>query len=270
EVLALVNVIDDAHLLRLFEGEGVARDHQLNRLALADDAAQALRASGSGEHTEVDLRQPDLPGVAAGNTNVRRHGDLQAAAHAVAVERGDHQLGRVLQPEQRLIGMQAEIVFEGWIDAGQHLDVGAGGEKFVARPGQEQDVDVVVHARLQDALVDLPVHLVGVGIGGGVGWFGYGNSVFNAIIVHGLGFRCGGCGHGAKAPYEFPYPRIDNLVSGVGSSVPPPWFAGAENATKKKIAQFLGQRFGVRVHARIVPGVNPVDHAEEAQHREPS
>ena len=134
--------------------------------ALAHQARQALRSAGAGQHAEIHFGQSDLARILARDADVGRHRDLQSAAHAVPVQRGDHQLGRVLQAQQRLVRVQAEVVLEGRIDAGQHLDVRAGGEELVARARQHDHVDVVVHARRQDRIVQLPVHLVGVGVGG--------------------------------------------------------------------------------------------------------
>src|SRR5580704_9176574 len=97
EAIALVDVVDDAELLRLYKRERVARHHQLDGLALAYHPREPLRTTGAGEHAEIHLGQTNLAGVLASDANVGRHGDFQATAHAVAVNRGDHQLRRVLQ-----------------------------------------------------------------------------------------------------------------------------------------------------------------------------
>src|SRR5829696_1950078 len=132
EVVALEDVVDDADPLRLLEVDQAAGDHQLDRRALADAAGEALGAAGAGEHAEVDLGQADLAGALFGDQDVRRHGDLEAAAHGVAFEGRDDQLGRLLQAVQRLVGVQAEVVFEVGIGGLQHVDVGAGAEELVA------------------------------------------------------------------------------------------------------------------------------------------
>ena len=72
--------------------------------------------------------------------------------------------GRVLEAEQRLVGVQAEEVLEAGRDGVQHPDVGAGREEPVALAAQDDDVHVVVEAGLQDGLVELPHHRVGVGV----------------------------------------------------------------------------------------------------------
>src|SRR5947209_18670030 len=64
--------------------------------------------------------------------------------------------------------MEAEVILELRRDLRQHLDVGAGGEELVARAAQHDDVDVVVHASAEDALIQLAVHFVGISVRGGI------------------------------------------------------------------------------------------------------
>jgi hypothetical protein len=49
------------------------------------------------------------------------------------------------------------------------------------------DVDVIVHASLKNRLVELAIHLVGVGIGGGIGHFDDRDSAISAVIDELLG-----------------------------------------------------------------------------------
>ena len=135
-----------------------------------------------GQDAQIHFRQADLARILARDADVGRHGDLQAAAHAVSVQCGDHQLGRVLQAQQRLIGMQAEVILESRIDADQHLDVRAGGKEFIARAGQHDHVHIVVHARLEDGLIELPVHLVGVGIGRRIAQFDHRHTGVHPVV----------------------------------------------------------------------------------------
>ena len=53
-------------------------------------------------------------------------------------------------------------------DLREHRDVGAGAEELVSFAGQEQHVDGGVEAGFEDRLVQLPHHLVAVGVRGGV------------------------------------------------------------------------------------------------------
>ncbi len=149
----------------LVEAEQAAGDHQLDRGRLADDAHQALGAAGAGQHAERDLGQAELGRAAAGDPQVGRHRDLEAAADGVAVERRDHQLRRLLEPRQRLVGVQAEVVLEVRVRRLEHVDVGAGAEDLLAGAGEHDDVDRRVEAGLEDAVVELAHHLVGVGVG---------------------------------------------------------------------------------------------------------
>src|SRR5215831_14535556 len=158
------DLIDEAHLEGLLEREGVAGDHELDRLRLADGLGEARRAARSRQDAQRDLRQADLAGVLAGDAQVRGHRDLEAAADRVAVQGGDDELGRVLEAQERLVGVQAEEVLEARRDGVEHPDVGAGREETVALAPQDDHVDVVVETRLQDRVVELPHKGVGVGI----------------------------------------------------------------------------------------------------------
>src|SRR5881296_2321041 len=71
-----------------------------------------------------------------------------------------------LEAVEGLIRMQAEEVLIAGGDAVQVRDVRPCREELVAVPAQHDDVDVVVEARLQDRLVQLAHHLVGVGVRG--------------------------------------------------------------------------------------------------------
>ncbi len=39
------------------------------------------------------------------------------------------------------------------------------------------------------------------------------------------------------------------------------------NSIENDVAHLLRERFGIAVDSRVVPGVDPVDHAEQAHHR---
>ena len=80
------------------------------------------------------------------------------------VEGSNHQFRRVLQTQQHFVGMKTKIVLEGWIDAVQHLDIRACREEFVARSREQDHVHIIVHARLENGVIQLPVHLVGVSV----------------------------------------------------------------------------------------------------------
>ena len=130
--------------------------------------------------------RPTLPAPLLGDPQVRRHGDLEAAADGVAVEGRDHQLRRLLEAVEGLVGVEAEVVLEARLRLLQHLDVGAGAEELVALALEHQDVDVVVEARSEHGLVELTHHLVGVGVGGRVVEGDVGDAVARLVADQGL------------------------------------------------------------------------------------
>src|SRR5579885_3737830 len=109
--LWLVDVVDEAEVERLLEAEQLALGHQFDGLVFWQGASHALRATGAGQHAEGDFRQANLACVALSDADIAGQGDFQPAADGVAVQGGDYQLGRLLQPRQRLVGVQAEVVF---------------------------------------------------------------------------------------------------------------------------------------------------------------
>ena len=96
----------------------------------------------------------------------------------MAVDGRDHQLGRVLQAKQRLIRVQAKIILERRIDAGQHLDVRPGGKELIPRSRQHDHVRVIVHTRFKNRLIELAVHLIGVGVGRRIGHFDHRHAAY--------------------------------------------------------------------------------------------
>src|SRR5947209_10448155 len=78
--------------------------------------------------------------------------------------------------------MEAEVILELQSDLRQHLDVRAGGEELVARAAQYDDVDVVVHASAEDALIQLAVHFVGIGVRGGIVQLEDRDTFFDSVV----------------------------------------------------------------------------------------
>src|SRR6266536_4113509 len=149
-VLRLVDIVDQAELLCLFEAEQFALCHQFDGLVLGQRARQALRTAGSRQHTERYLWEADLASTAPRNTNIAGQRDLQATADCVTVERRDYQLGRLLQAYQRLIGVQAKIVLKGRSHSIEHADLSAGAKELLSGAAQQQHMDILIEARLQD------------------------------------------------------------------------------------------------------------------------
>src|SRR4029077_17951685 len=67
-------------------------------------------------------------------------------------------------------------------DAGEHLDVCSCGEELVACTRQDDYVSVVVHASLEDRVVELAIHLIGVGVCGRIAHLDHGNSAIGTIV----------------------------------------------------------------------------------------
>ena len=166
--VGLEDVVDEAEFRAALEVEELARGHQLNRARLADGAREALRPARAGQHAQTHLGQPHLARAPARDAEVGGERDLQPAADAVAVDGRDDELRRLLQARQRLVGVEAEVVFEGRRHLRQHRDVGARAEELLARAGDDDDVDGLVHPRAQDGRVELLHHLVRVGVRGRV------------------------------------------------------------------------------------------------------
>ncbi len=100
----------------------------------------------------------------------------------MAVHGGDDELRGLLQPQERFVGVEAEHVFEGRRDLGEHVDVRARAEELLPLAAQDEHVDGFVHARVEDAGIQLAVHLVRVGIRRGIIQFEDRHAAFNAII----------------------------------------------------------------------------------------
>ena len=142
--LALDQPVDEAGLIGLLRGDGVAGRGHLQRLADSGDARQPLGAAGAGQEAELDLghaqlRRRDGDPVMAGER------DLEAAAEGGAVDRGDDRLGAILDDvddlgEHRHLHRLAELG-----------DVGAG-EEGLALADDHHRLDRLVAVRLLDRL----------------------------------------------------------------------------------------------------------------------
>ncbi len=122
-----------------------------------------------GKHSQVHFRQANFARVLAGDPQVGGHGDFQSSANAMAIDRGNHQFRRVLQAKQHFVGMKAEIIFECGIHTGKHFDIRARGEKLISRSGEDDHIDIVVNPGLQNCLIQLAIHFVGISVGWRIG-----------------------------------------------------------------------------------------------------
>ena len=54
------------------------------------------------------------------------------------------------KPHENFVAVQREIILEAERLLGQHVDIGAGGEKFLDFAGDYDGVDVIVEARVEN------------------------------------------------------------------------------------------------------------------------
>ncbi len=87
--IAAHDFIDDAHLRQPRGLHRLAFDDRFQRCPGADQARQALGATGPGKQPEVDLRQTHLRRIQR-QSIITAERDLHAAAERGAVDRGDH------------------------------------------------------------------------------------------------------------------------------------------------------------------------------------
>ena len=128
---------------------GPAGQDQVERLREADEAGQALRASGSGEEAQQHFRQPEdgLRIVGGYAIPARQHG-LDTAAHAGAVDGRDHGHAHGLEAIQHgLPSPRERLALERALDGEEVLDVGPGDEVvgLAAREHDRPDRGVRLH-----------------------------------------------------------------------------------------------------------------------------
>ena len=100
----------------------------------------------------------------------------------MSVERGNHQLGRVLKPQKHFICMQTEVILEGRVNARQHADVGARGKEFLASTGEDDHVSVVLHPGLENRVVELAIHFVGIRVRRRIVHLDHSDAAIEAIV----------------------------------------------------------------------------------------
>ena len=148
---------DETCLQRLARREPAAAEDQVHRQRLADGAGQPLRSAGAGDDPEAGLRLAELGGL-GGDDQVTAHGQLAAAAQAVAGDRGDE---RCPEPADRVPALDAALVVE--VDRRglcELADVGAGGEGPLAAAEHDR-AHRLVAVELRERLHELVHQLVG-------------------------------------------------------------------------------------------------------------
>ena len=110
--------------------------------------------------------RPILPASLRRDAQVGGHRHLEPAADGVAVERRDHELRRLLEPVQRLVRVQAEVVLELRIGVLEHADVAPAQKNFSPAPVSTMTWTASSMRAVEDRGVELAHHLVAVGVGG--------------------------------------------------------------------------------------------------------
>ncbi len=113
------------------------------RLAVPDQARQALRPGVAGNEAEVDFRLAQLRRV-GGEPQRARHRELAPAAERVAVDRGDHRLAEVLDQVEDVLPGQRVFAAGRRGQHGELVDVGAGDERLVAGSGHDDRPHAIV------------------------------------------------------------------------------------------------------------------------------
>src|SRR3989475_1735095 len=149
------HAIEQAPVEGVFRGDHAPRRHEVDRSTLPDEPWEALRAPGSRQDTEGDLRQSDPPGAVGGDTEVCRHRDLEATANAVAVDRRDEELRCALHLVQDLLAVQAEHRFVVRRRRSEEGDVRARGPDAVQFRCEHAHIDVVVETDVVDHRVEV-------------------------------------------------------------------------------------------------------------------
>ena len=166
--------MDEAHLLGRGGADLVALEQHLQGVRRRHQPRDALRAAAAGEQADLDFRQADARLVAVGDDAVvAGERQLEAAAHADAVDRRGERLARGLQlakdqrelaravveePHRRLLafGFGDARVF--LAHALQHGQVRAAGEAVLGR-SEHRALDGGILRDMIDDLADFGDHL---------------------------------------------------------------------------------------------------------------
>ncbi len=106
EQVAIYNSIDEPDLQRFGSAHRSSGHQHIDRLRQTHQPGQPLRALGSGDHPDRDLRHAHL-GVAHGDAIVRGHGDFNAASERGPMHRDDRRFRAVLDRGQQRVQIGA-------------------------------------------------------------------------------------------------------------------------------------------------------------------
>src|SRR3990167_4976316 len=161
---AIDHLLDQADAQRGFRIDAfAAEDHALGP-AFADQPAQVLGAAGAGQQADRGFWQ-GLLRLALGDADVAGQGTFQAAAHGVAVDRGNRYATEITQRFEGLAEAPGHFAGAGLVAIGEQLEVGAGAEELATLAGNHQGVNVIVTVEMfnQQLEADQRVAVPGVG-----------------------------------------------------------------------------------------------------------
>ena len=125
---------------------------------MADEARQPLRAAAAGDQAELDLGLPEL-GVLRRDPDVAGHRQLEPAAQAVAVDRGDDRCAAGVHPRGQLLDPARRTGLGRLLDRFAHRrelgDVGAGDERLLALAADHDRARLVRAVELVVGLLQL-------------------------------------------------------------------------------------------------------------------
>ena len=103
QMLGRYDLVHEAKLCCLIRGERAAVEHEPQGARAAQQASEALRAAAAGQEAQQDLGLADSVIALSHDAHVAGKGQLAAAAHCGAVQRGDKHGARAIHPQQGLV-----------------------------------------------------------------------------------------------------------------------------------------------------------------------
>ena len=97
------DLVHEAKLCGLIRREWAAVEHEPQGARAAEQASEALRAAASGREAQQDLGLADPVIALSHDAHVAGKGQLAAAAHRGAVQRGDEHGATAIHPQQGLV-----------------------------------------------------------------------------------------------------------------------------------------------------------------------
>ena len=148
--------LDEAPVVRGLRADEVAAEIEQVGAAEPDEPRQPLRAAAAGDEPELDLGLAQLRVVGA-DPHVAAHRELESAAEAEAVDRGDERSPRRIHsmPDRVQTPCGAALAAAGLAKRRELLDVGARDERPLAGAEQHDRARLVVAVEPVDLLLEL-------------------------------------------------------------------------------------------------------------------